>query len=135
MSAAPAPRLLPELNDLNRPYWTGGADGRLLILRDRRSGLLVHPPETVEGEAADFEAVAVSGKGTLFSFTINYQPYRPEVPVPYVIGIVELDEQQHLRLPTNIVNCAPDDVQIGMRVRVVFEQHGDIFVPLFEPDV
>jgi len=65
---------------------------------------------------------------------VNHQAYRPEVPVPYVIAIVELNEQQHLRLPTNIVNCPIEDVHIGMRVRVLFEQHGEIFVPLFEPD-
>ena len=53
--------------------------------------------------------------------------------VPYIIGIVELPEQTGLRLTTNIVNCAIDDVQIGMALRVTFEQQGEFFLPLFEP--
>jgi len=51
-----------------------------------------------------------------------------------VVAIVELDEQPGLRLTTNIVHCAPDDVKIGMRVRVLFEDLGeDVYLPLFEP--
>ena len=47
---------------------------------------------------------------------------------------VELVEQAELRLLTNVINCSPDDLEIGMPVRVVFEERGEIFVPLFEPD-
>jgi hypothetical protein len=47
---------------------------------------------------------------------------------------VELAEQRGLRLTTNIVNCQLDEVRIGMPVRVVFEQHDDVWLPLFEPD-
>ncbi len=75
----------------------------------------------------------VSGLGTVFTFTINFHEYNPAVPPPYAIGIVELDEQPDLRLLTNVVNCEPDELQCGMPVRVLFEQHGDVFVPVFEP--
>jgi hypothetical protein len=34
---------------------------------------------------------------------------------------------------TNIVNCEPADVSFEMPVRVVFEQHEDTWIPLFEP--
>jgi uncharacterized OB-fold protein len=54
------------------------------------------------------------------------------MPPPYVIALVELDEQPALRLMTNIVNCEPADVAIGARVRVVFEHHDDVWIPLFE---
>ena len=47
--------------------------------------------------------------------------------------IVEIDEQSGLRLTTNLVNCAPEEIRIGMPVRVVFEQHDDLAIPLFEP--
>jgi hypothetical protein len=48
---------------------------------------------------------------------------------------VEMDEQLGLRLTTNIVNCDIQAVAIGMRVRVLFEQCVDVWLPLFEPDV
>lgn len=141
-----APRILPALDERNRPFWTGGRDGKLLILRDRRTGRWVHPPERVPPEAvrapADptdeggyLAAEPVSGRGHVFTYTVNHHAYHPEVPVPYVIALVELDEQEGLRLPANIVNCAVEDVHIGLRVRVAFEAHGDVFVPVFEPDV
>ena len=47
---------------------------------------------------------------------------------------VELVEQEGLRFMTNLVNCDPESVSIGMPVRVLFEDHGEIFVPVFEPD-
>ncbi|KCZ93225.1 hypothetical protein HJO_05200 [Hyphomonas johnsonii MHS-2] len=44
-----------------------------------------------------------------------------------------LEEQDGLNLTTNIVNCDPADVRIGMPVTVVFEQVEDVWLPLFEP--
>ena len=131
---AAAPRILPQLDDRNRPFWTGGLNGELLILRDRSTGWWVHPPERVSPQA-ELVPEPVSGKGSVFTFTVNHHRYHPDVPVPYVIALVELDEQPGLRLPVNIVNCAVEEVHIGMRVRVGFEDHGEVFVPVFEPDV
>ena len=70
----------------------------------------------------------------MFTYTVNHHRFHPEVPVPYVIAIVELVEQDGLRFTTDIVHCPVDRVTIGLPVRVVFEQHGEVFVPLFEPD-
>ncbi len=58
----------------------------------------------------------VSGRGTVFTYTVNYHPYNPEIPVPYVIAIVELAEQKGLRVAANIVGCEPDSVTCGMSV-------------------
>jgi uncharacterized OB-fold protein len=70
---------------------------------------------------------------TLYTYTVNHKVWNPDVRVPYVIGMVELMEQAGLRLTTDIVNCDAGDVYIGMPLRVTFEQHGEHFVPLFEP--
>jgi uncharacterized OB-fold protein len=79
----------------------------------------------------------VSGRGTVFTYTVNYQPFNPAVPVPYVIAIVELEEQTDLRIATNIVECEPDSVCIGLPVEVRFERQdvdGDnVFMPVFAP--
>ena len=66
-------------------------------------------------------------------FTVNPHPWHPAFPPPYVIAIVALDEDPLVRLTTNIVGCEPDEVHIGQRVRVRFEQHDDVWLPLFEP--
>ena len=98
--------------------------GRLLIARCTKCALWVNPPAADCPDCGGaLEAQPVSGRGTVFTYTVNYQPFNPAVPVPYVIAIVELDEQADLRIATNIVDCEPDSVYVGLPVEVRFERH------------
>jgi uncharacterized protein len=129
-----APRILPPLTDLNRPFWSGGATGDLMIQRCADCRRWTHPESAgcpTCGGALAHEPVA--GTGRIFTFTVNHQPFHPDVPPPYVIAIVELDDQPELRIATNIVHCDPATLECGTPVQVVFERHGEVFVPLFEP--
>lgn len=74
----------------------------------------------------------VSGRGRVATFTVNHQPWTPELAEPYIVAIIELEEQAGLRFLSNIIGCPPDEVEIGMPVRVVFEQVEDVWIPLFE---
>lgn len=137
-SAPPGPfRVPPLLTDVNREYWTGGIEGELRILRCQSCGFWNHPPKLICRRcwSRELRPEAVSGKGTVATYTINHQQWSPlATPDPYVIAIVELPEQEGLRQITNIVNCPVDRVHIGMPVHVVFEPLADVAVPLFEPD-
>jgi uncharacterized OB-fold protein len=134
----PPPRILPPIDDVNRPFWIGGHDGRLVLERCAACARWQHPPV---GRCADcgeeVQHDAVSGRGTVFTATVNHHQFHPEVPPPYVIAIVELVEQADLRIVANIVgeadgiNRAPDTVQIGDEVDVDFEIQGDHAVPVF----
>lgn len=75
---------------------------------------------------------AVAGTGSVDTFTVNYQKWHPAAEVPYVIARVALDGVPGVYLTTNIVGCAVDEVDIGDRVRVKFEQQDDVYLPLFE---
>jgi len=134
-TAAAAPRMLNLLPTNNRVFWTSGGDSRLHLLRSRSTGRWMHPFWNVAEDDPDLTQEPVSGKGKVFTFTVNYHAFNPRVPPPYVIAIVQLPEQDDLRIATNIVNCAPGAVEIGMPVRVLFEPHGELLVPVFEPDV
>lgn len=129
-----APRLLPPLDERNRPFWTGGHDGLLLIERCAACGRWQHPP-TGRCAACGGDAVPspASGRGTVFTYTVNAHPFHPDVPVPYVIALVELEEQEGLRLPGNIVGCDDDDLRIDLPVRVAFEPQGEHAVPVWVP--
>ena len=74
----------------------------------------------------------VSGRGTVFTYTVNHHPYNPDIPTPYVIAIVELAEQSGLRVAANIVGCEPDSVRCGMPVDIQPEMSGG-GAPLFAP--
>lgn len=131
----PAPRMAPPLDDVTRSFWTGGAEGRLLVQWCESCGRWQHPPTPAcSGCGGPVEVRPVSGDGTVFTFTVNRHPYHPDVPPPYVVAIVELDEQEGLRLTTNVVGCDPEDVAIGMAVRVDFEPAGpEAWAPVFRP--
>jgi len=82
-------------------------------------------------QSRDVAPEVVSGRGTVFSFTVNRYQWTPLLEPPYVLAEVELDEQPGLRLLTSIVDC--DDVSIGMPVHVRFEPAGEAWVPVFAP--
>lgn len=130
--------MLPKRNEHNRAFWTGGGDGKLMITKCTQCALWIHPP-AADCPACGGALVArpVSGHGTVFTYTVNYQPFNPSVPVPYVIAIVELAEQADLRIAANIVDCEPDSIYIGLPVEVRFERQDvdgePVFVPLFAP--
>ena len=140
MPDAPPFRLLPDLGERSGRFWQAGGEGRLEFLRCRACGTYVHPPAPVcprdYGTALDW--APVSGRARVATFTVNHQPWMPGPSLPYVVAIVEIEEQPDVRLMTNVVGCAPEDVHIGMSVRVCFEHHpdaeGDVWIPLFEPD-
>ena len=128
-------RVLPALDDDNRFFWTSGADGKLRFLRCSDCGFYLHPPlpQCPRCASHDVAPAVVSGNATVHSFTINHQPWDGS-PDPWAIILVEFPEQEGMRLTSNIVNCPIDEVRIGMPVTVWFEQHDEIYFPLFEPE-
>ena len=137
---ATAFRVLPRVTPETEHVWRGGADGHLHVLRCQACGTWIHPPAPICPSCLgrDVAPEAVSGRGVVHTFTINHQPWIPTFDPPYVVAIVALDEQEGLRLTTNLVDVEPDAVRIGMRVRVVFEHRDDngyeVWLPLFTPD-
>jgi len=127
-------RVLPALDETNEFFWASGADGRLRFLRCQDCAYYLHPPGPrcpVCG-STDLAPEPVSGRATVATCTVNHQQWA--VPDdPWVIAIVELVEQEGLRLTTNIVGCPPDEVAIGQEVTVTFEHHDDVWIPVFEP--
>lgn len=135
--AAAAPfRVRPRVDDTNRHFWTGGERGELVFLRCGDCGHYIHPPGPVCPEclSRNIAPQAVSGQARVHSFTVNEQSWNPTMPAPYLIALVEIVEQPSVRLMTNLVNVDPPDVAFGMPVHAIFEQHDDVWIPLFTPD-
>jgi len=128
-------RPLPLLTASNRFFWTAGAEGKLRFKRCVACHNIIHPPVPVCGECLgrEQEIVTVSGRATLAAVTVNHQMWMPAFPPPYVIGIVEIEEQENVRLTTNIINCAEADLKIGMQLQVDFEHCEDVYLPVFKP--
>jgi acetyl-CoA acetyltransferase/uncharacterized OB-fold protein len=128
-------RPLPELTPFNEWFWTSGADGQLRIQRCADCRAYVHPPVPIcpACRSRTSEHAVVSGTATVVGFTVNTRQWLPDFEPPYVIANVALADAPTVRLTTNVVACDPADVHIGQEVQVSFEQHEDVWIPLFTP--
>lgn len=128
------PRPRPRLDAVNRPFWTGGEDGKLNICKCGDCGEFTHPPQPLcrHCHSENVAPEAVSGTGVVATYTINYQPWAPGLEVPFVIARVRLDDAPDVIVTSNIVNCPVEDVSFGDAVRVTFEEQNGIWYPLFE---
>ncbi len=78
----------------------------------------------------------VSGRGTVYSYGVATQAFASAFQdrIPYVLAVVELEEQAGLKLVTNIVDCDEEAVEVGMSVEVVFrEADQGLTLPYFRP--
>jgi acetyl-CoA acetyltransferase/uncharacterized OB-fold protein len=128
-------RPLPQVTAQNEFFWTAGADGELRIQECRSCQALIHPPAPIcrYCRSHDLGVRAVSGLGTLSAFTVNHRFGFSDLPPPYVVAQVAIAEDPRVRLTTNIIECEPEDLELGQPVEVVFQQLADVWLPLFKP--
>ena len=136
-AAQPMPPM-PAPDDLTQFFWDGVNQGKLMILRCQGCGFYVHYPRPICRRclSTDLEPTQVSGRGTLYSYTVAIQPFHPYFveKVPYVIAVVELPEQEGLRVTTNIIDCPEEKLKAGLPVEVVFNEVAPgLTLPLFKP--
>jgi uncharacterized OB-fold protein len=129
----PLPRPKTDFEEL--PFWTRGADSQLAIAHCADCGYWIHPPSPACPKCLtwNIHSEAVSGRGRIVSFTINRQQWLPDVPVPYVIAIVALVEQDDLRVAARIETDRPEDLEIDQEVDVAFQEMDGWVMPYFVP--
>lgn len=130
------PRPVPKPTPTTQPFWDGAKQGKLMLQYDPTTRKYQFWPRanSVRTGKRNLRWQETSGKGQLYSYTVTYVPTAGfEDKVPYVVGLVELDEG--VRIIANMVDVTPDDVEIGMRVKVAWEKlSDDITYFAFEPD-
>ena len=135
--SGPTPEPAPAPSEVSRFFWDAANKHRLVIQRCDDCSYYIHWPQVrcPKCGAERLSAAEVSGKGTVYSFTIVHHVFHPgfAADVPYSLALIELAEQPGLRLVTNIVECANEDVRVGMPVEVVFEDRDGYTVPQFRP--
>lgn len=126
---------LPQVTPENEFYWTAGANGALRVTECENCNALIHPPAPACRYCRERKMGirTVSGRATLIGFTLNQRFSIPGLPAPYVVAQVALVEDPRVRLTTNIIDCDPDQLVLGQQMEVVFEQHEDVWLPLFRP--
>lgn len=108
---------------ITRPFWEATKQRRLALQRCGGCQTYVFYPRPFcpACGSSDLAWTDVSGRGTVYSYTVARRPTARafEADVPYVIAIIELDEGP--RMISNVVGCTPEEVRCGMRVEAVFE--------------
>jgi uncharacterized OB-fold protein len=136
MSDASSRKPVPRVDEESKGYWEACRRHELYVQECRTCGTRRFYPRALCPRCLsdDTEWLRAAGSGTVYTFTVTHQNQSPAFrgEVPYVLAWVELDEG--VRLLTNVVECAPAAVHIGMRVEVVFEDVNDeIAIPRFRP--
>lgn len=125
MRKIPAPKVLPE----TQAYWTAADEGRLLVKRCNSCGQFHHYPRDICPHCLSADTVwqDAAGTGIVYSFSTMGVG-----EAAYTLAFVTLDEG--VTLMTNLVECDPNSVRIGDKVRVVFQpSQGGHAVPMFTP--
>ena len=128
-----AGRPLPSPSPLSRHFWEGTKRGVLLVQRCRRCGGYEWTPQMACSRCLEeiLEWVPVSGRGTVYSYSVVHRPQGPAFVAPYVVAIVELAEGPHML--SDLIDVATDEVRIGMAVEVAFEDVGEVALYHFRP--
>jgi uncharacterized OB-fold protein len=114
---------LPRIDEENRPWWEALVRHELYVQKCRDCGDLRYHPRALCTNclSSNTEWVRCGGRGKVYTFTATFQNQAPgfREALPYIMAYVELDEG--LKVLTNLVECNPDQVKIGMPVEAVFE--------------
>jgi uncharacterized OB-fold protein len=114
-------------------FWEGAERGELLIQRCESCKTLRHPPGPACPACGSFEwdTLAASGRGTIYSYAVHHYPPIPGFDVPNLVGLIELEEGT--RVLANVTGIGADEIEIGMDVEVYFADFDGVVLPQFRP--
>lgn len=122
----------------SREFWDRCARHELAFQRCRECATFRNPPSPVcyKCHSNDTEWVPVEGLGTLFSWTIVTHGVHPALQeyLPFNVALVEFPDAPGVRLITNIVDAAPEELVVGMPVQLHWDDLADMSLPRFRRD-
>lgn len=116
-----------------QPFWDAALKGELVGCKCTKCGTFRLPPHPFcfNCQSRGVEWVKLPGTGTVYTFTIIRHPLGPHLQevVPYVAAVVNVDGTQGAgaRMLLNLINVDVDKVQIGDKVKIIFDKLSDTF--------
>ena len=131
--ATTVPPPFPAIDADTQPFWDGTRRCELLIQRCTACAMFqfyprlrcIHCGEAVEWTRA-------SGEGRVYSYTVVHRAAHEAFAsqVPYVVALIDLAEGPRMM---SRVRVSPDEVRIGLAVRVAFDRVSDeATLPVFD---
>ena len=133
---------LERLPDYERGFWEASRNHELQIQQCSDCKIFRHLPTPMcpRCHSLEYGWTRVGGRGVVYSYVIVRHPVhrsiRDKEQVPYNVCLVELEEQEGLRIASNILYVAPEDIYIDMPVQVTFLptiDEPDVVLPMFVP--
>lgn len=124
----------PAVTEETEPFWTAAREGRLLVERCADCGAESFPPRGIcrscRSRATEFGEV--TGRGEVYSFTVNHQRWLPGLEVPYAVVLVEFPGHPGVRIAGRLRGRPPEEAAVGMAVEIGFEPGpGGFAIPSF----
>lgn len=116
----------PQITRLAAPFWAAVDADHLVVQHCADCDRYIHPPLPLCpscGSAAP-GWLHVSGRGSVANFTVVHRGPTPAFVPPYVIALVQLDDAP-IRLLSNVIECPPAEVIVGMAVEAVYRTNTD----------
>jgi len=124
----------PEVTEETAPFWAGAAEGRLMVERCQTCGAYCFPPRGMcrSCRSRSLEWVEVTGRGRIYSYTVNYQRWLPDLEVPFAIVLVEFPDHPGFRVVGRLRGRDPEEIRIDDEVEIGFEPGpGGFAIPSF----
>ena len=117
------PTVTPTLDDAT--FWEHCVQERLAFQRCAACGTLRHPPAPICGrcQSREIDWAEAPRRGRIYSYTIAWHPTHPAATaaIPYNVVLVEFPQMPGVRLISNVVEAAYDELAVGLVVELVFE--------------
>jgi uncharacterized OB-fold protein len=124
----------PAVTEETEEFWSAAAEGRLVVERCNSCGADSFPPRGMcrKCRSRSLSTIEVKSPGRIYSYTVNYQRWLPDLEVPYAIVLVEFPNHPGVRVVGRLRGCAPEDIAIDDEVEVGFEPGpGGYAIPSF----
>ncbi|MFB5281753.1 Zn-ribbon domain-containing OB-fold protein [Peribacillus sp. Hz7] len=122
---------IPLKNQDNSPYWDAADRHELVLQKCESCHEYSHPPgpscAKCGGTEMSWESLGSTVKGTIYSYIVSYRAFLPgfQNDLPLIIAIVQLEKVPQVKLIGNVRQCSPDEIEIGMNVKMVWEDLTD----------
>ena len=127
---------LPVIQSFSKPFWDAAKTGKLLVqnCNDCKKPIFFPRDRCPHCWSQNLGWNEASGKGIVYAFSITYEGVEKAFVEDLPIVLAWIDLPEGVRMQTNIIDCDPEAVSIGMDVEVTFvDLTDDISMPYFKP--
>lgn len=116
-------------------FWAAATDGRLILRTCDDCDEIYHYPRDFCPNcfSNNVQWIEASGRGEVYSYSVSHQMSGwPDEDLPLIIVYIELSEG--VRMPSHLLDTAPENVSVGDPVEVTFvpTQDDDVAIPVFK---